>query len=99
MTFSLNGLTLTKSSGESGTFDFDMSEIVQEGWDIGAFTTSGVNVLIGVNPNAADKDPFYDYSILKINDEQLWLVAPETAGSGSWGSAWFWHFRASYNFV
>lgn len=91
MTFRLNGMELEKSSGAKGTFDFDMSAIVAEGWDIGKFTTTGVNVLIGVNPNASAA-PFYDYSILKLDDDVLWLGAP-SPGAGSWGEGWFWCFR------
>ncbi|WP_297094198.1 hypothetical protein [uncultured Draconibacterium sp.] len=92
MTFSLNGLTLTKSNGNQGSFDFDMSQMVSPGWDIGAFYTSGTNVLLGVNHNNGD-EPYYEYSILKLNDDELWLSAPEP-GAGSWGAAWFWCFRA-----
>ncbi len=92
MTFNLNGLTLTKSSGDKGTFDFDMSQMVSPGWDIGSFYTAGVNVLLGVNHNNGD-EKYYEYSILKLNDEELWLSAPEP-GAGSWGAAWFWCFRA-----
>ncbi len=92
MTFKLNGLQLVKSSGASGTFNFDMSDITLEGWDIGKFKTSSVNVLLGVNPNN-NKAPVYEYNILKLNEDVLWLASP-SPGAGSWGEAFFWCFRA-----
>lgn len=92
MTFKLSGMQIVKSSGAQGSFSFSMSEIVSSGWDIGTMYTSGVNVLIGVNGNAIDV-PYYQYSILKLDDDVLWLAAPEP-GAGSWGACWFWCFRS-----
>ena len=101
MTFSVNGSSLTKTSGlstlaQTGTFKFDMSKTTNDDagaiWAKGKLNTKGVTVLCGKSPNESNA-PVYDYDILKLDDDKLVLSYPEP-GAGSWGTAWFWMFRA-----
>ena len=100
MTFAVDGsgLTKIKSDGSStkGSFVFDMSAITKDDggavWAKGKLTTKNVTVLCGKSPNEGN-GPVYSYDILKLDDQKMVLSYPEP-GAGSWGTAWFWMFRA-----
>jgi len=102
MTFAVKGSKLTKSN-ESGTttmvgsFSFDMSlKTMDDGgnvWAKGKLNTKNVTVLAGKMPNHGNA-PVYEYDILNLTNDKLSLAWPEP-GSGSWGTAWFWMFRAA----
>lgn len=101
MTFSLDGSSLTKSTADGskkmvGTFSFDMTKQTKDDagavWAKGKLTTKNVTVLCGKSPNEGNA-PVYSYDILKLDNEKLVLSYPEP-GVGSWGTAWFWMFRA-----
>ncbi len=87
MSIALTGVK--KSSGETGQVKVTES-IVKEGWDIGRMVFSGTTPLLGVQPNAGGNQ--YDYHILKADEKNLRLCAPEP-GAGDWGTAWFWNFK------
>jgi len=93
MLFSLtgdNGAELTKNystgSSETGNFTIDMDDMVSEGWDIGTLSTNGITILAG--------SEYSDYSILSLNEDYMSLSAAPS-GTGSWGQANFWMFKAS----
>ena len=94
MTFTLSGMKLTKSSGVSGTFNFDMSKTSTAGdgtpYAIGELTTKGVNVLLGIQPNAGDA-MVYRYDILKLTEDKMYLCVEDAANPGQ---AFFWCFKA-----
>ncbi|SEL42333.1 hypothetical protein [Parapedobacter koreensis] len=100
MVFSLSGsrLTKVKSSGESqtGSFAFDMSQIITldngNVWAKGKLTTRGVTVLCGISPNEGNA-PVYEYSILMLDDDHM-VLSYSAPGTGAWGEAWFWMFKA-----
>lgn len=100
MTFSISGssLTMNKSDGstESGTFAFDMTQVTLDDggavWGKGKLTTKGTSVLCGIAPNEGNVR-VYEYDILALDDEKLVLSRPEP-GAASWGTAWFWMFKA-----
>lgn len=99
MTFTLKGAALTKNynTGEqqSGSFTFDMSATTLDDggnvWACGQITTKNVTVLCGKSPN--EGIDVYTYDILKLSQSALHLAHPEP-GAGSWGTAWFWVFKA-----
>ena len=100
MVFSVSGSSLTKkkSDGTSvkGTFTFDLTAKTLDDngvvWARGKLTTKGVTVLSGKAPNGGNA-PVYAYDILKLDDAKMALAWPEP-GQGSWGTAWFWMFKA-----
>lgn len=100
MVFGLSGSSLTKvkSNGdtEAGSFSFDMSKITTmdngDVWAKGKLTTRGVTVLCGKSPDEGSI-PVYEYDILVINDNQL-ILSYAPPGTGAWGAAYFWVFRA-----
>lgn len=100
MTFAISGskLTITKSDGssQSGSFTFDMNaKTMDDGgavWGKGKLNTKVVSVLCGIAPNEGG-GRVYEYDILNLDDEKMALARPEP-GAGSWGTAWFWMFRA-----
>jgi hypothetical protein len=102
MVFSVHGSSLTKKKADGtsvvGSFTFDMSAITKDDggavWAKGKLVTKNVTVLSGKQPNSASKnDPIYEYDILKLDKEKMVLAWPEP-GAGSWGTAWFWMFKA-----
>lgn len=100
MTFSVDGssLTKTKSDGTTtkGSFAFDMAAITKDDagaiWAKGKLTTKNITMLCGKSPNESNA-PVYLYDILKLDDQKMVLSYPEP-GAGSWGTAWFWMFKA-----
>ena len=92
MKFTLAGKKTEMSRGTTGTINWDLSASVKEGWSEGQLTFDGSIPLLGVqlNYNYAYQ---YDYQILYLDDDKLHLCAPEP-GSGDWGTAWFWNFKA-----
>lgn len=100
MTFSISGSTMTikKSDGsvETGTFAFDMEQVtLNDGgvvWGKGKLTTKVTSVLCGIAPNEGGVR-VYEYDILLLDNDKLVLARPEP-GQGSWGTAWFWMFKA-----
>ncbi|MGV3762035.1 hypothetical protein [Parapedobacter sp.] len=100
MVFALSGsrLTKVKSNGdtEAGTFSFDMTKITTldngDVWAKGKLTTRGVTVLCGKSPDEGSA-PVYEYDILIINGDQL-VLSYAPPGTGAWGAAYFWVFRA-----
>ena len=100
MVFAVGGSSLTKikadGSSSKGSFSFDMSaKTLDDGgvvWAIGKLKTKNVGVLCGIQPNGGGAT-VYDYDILKLDADKLVLAFPEP-GAGSWGTAWFWMFKA-----
>jgi len=92
MTFTLNGLKFSKTSGQSGTFSFDMTAIVKSGWSVGKLYTKNTGVLLGIQTNNGGAI-FTEYNILLLDEHKLVLCAPEP-GAGDWGTGWFWMFQA-----
>lgn len=99
MIFSVKGSSLTKklTNGTSvaGSFSFDMTAKTIEGgaeWAKGKLKLKNVTVLCGKSPNESGK-PVYEYDILTLNQSKMALSYPEP-GAGSWGTAWFWMFKA-----
>jgi hypothetical protein len=98
--FSVHGSSLTKKKTDGtslvGSFSFDMSAITKDDggavWAKGKLTTKNVTVLSGKQPNGGNA-PVYEYDILKLDNEKMALSWPEP-GAGSWGTAWFWMFKA-----
>lgn len=94
MTFVLSGMKLVKSSGASGTFNFDMSKTSTTGdgkpYAIGELTTKGINVLLGIQPNAGDA-MVGKYDILQLTEDKLYLCVEDAANAGQ---AFFWCFKA-----
>lgn len=90
MTFTLNGMKLTKSGGSEGTFTFDMQKRVQlngADWTIGKLYTKNVEVLMGA------LSPTTEYDIYILNDEKLY-VGYAAPGTGQWGGCFYWCFKA-----
>ncbi|MCU4163672.1 hypothetical protein [Carboxylicivirga caseinilyticus] len=101
MVFSTNGASLTKNyntgASAAGTFSFDMNATTADGngaiWAQGMLYTKNVTVLCGKSINEGDID-VNDYDILTLNDTNMTL-SYHAAGTGAWGEAWFWNFRAA----
>ena len=87
MSLALTGVKTSR--GESGQVKVS-EETVKAGWDIGRMVFSGTTPLMGIQPNVGGNQ--YDYHILKADDKNLRLCAPEP-GAGDWGTAWFWNFK------
>lgn len=100
MNFAISGSKLTqkKADGttESGSFSFDMSEVTLDDggavWGKGKLYTKSISVLCGIAPNEGGAR-VSEYDILTLDDDKLVLGRPEP-GAGSWGTAWFWMFKA-----
>lgn len=100
MIFSVQGSSLTKKKADGtsvkGAFSFDMTAITKDDggavWGKGKLKTKNITVLCGKQPNAANA-PVYEYDILTLNNSKMALCFPEP-GAGSWGTAWFWMFKA-----
>jgi len=100
MVFSVKGSSLTKKKTDGtsmvGSFSFDMTAITKDDggavWAKGKLKTKNVTVLSGKQPNGGNA-PIYDYDILKLDNAKMALAWPEP-GAGSWGTAWFWMFKA-----
>jgi len=100
MVFSTSGSTLTKNktngTTEQGTFSFDMSKTTLDDggsvWGTGKLYTKNVTILIGISPDE-EKAKVYEYDILNLTDTQM-ALAYAPAGTGGWGTAYFWMFRA-----
>lgn len=100
MIFAVSGskLTINKTDGtsESGTFSFDMTnQTLDDGgavWAKGKLSTKTVSMLCGIAPNEGNVR-VYEYDILSLDDDKMALARPEP-GQGSWGTAWFWMFKA-----
>ncbi|WP_353128141.1 hypothetical protein [Parapedobacter pyrenivorans] len=100
MVFSLRGAKLTKVKADgqeaAGGFSFDMSKtIVQDNgtvWAKGKLTTRGVTVLCGKSPDEGSI-PVYEYDILLLDDGRM-VLSYAPPGTGAWGAAYFWVFRA-----
>lgn len=98
MVFSINGASLTKKRNDgtsvTGTFAFDMNrKKVTSGdvtWAIGQFRTVGVTILCGVSPDEG-KIPVNTLDILELTEDRL-VMAYAPAGTGEWGTAYFWVF-------
>ncbi len=101
MVFSTDGATLTKNyadgSSAAGTFEFDMTATTDDDsgnqWAQGMLYTSGVTVLAGISINEGSID-VNDYDILTLDDSNMTL-SYHADGTGSWGEAWFWLFKAA----
>lgn len=100
MVFAVSGSSLTKiksdASSTKGSFSFDMSaKTMDDGgavWAKGKLKTKNIAVLCGIQPNGGNA-PVYEYDILKLDTDKMVLSFPEP-GAGSWGTAWFWMFKA-----
>ena len=96
MTFVLMGTKIIKSSGEAGTFSFDMSKITMSAdntnlWAVGKLYTTGESILFPCQINSGDKIQEYDIMTLDENKLVLTYASP---GTGSWGEATWWRFKA-----
>ena len=76
----------TDGTSEKGVFILDMTKKLGT-WSIGNMTTIGTTVLLGTKRNA---NSFY---IIQITKDQM-VLAHAPAGTGDWGEAYFWMFRA-----
>lgn len=100
MVFSLSGskLTKVKANGqtESGTFSFDMSKVITldngDTWARGKLTTRGVTILNGKSPDEGGI-LVYEFDIIKLDDNEM-VLSYAPPGTGDWGAAFFWSFRA-----
>lgn len=100
MTFAIAGsrLTMNKSDGtsQSGSFSFDMTQqTLDDGgavWGKGKLYTKSISVLCGIAPNEGGARVM-EYDILALDNDKMALARPEP-GQESWGTAWFWMFRA-----
>lgn len=100
MVFAISGskMTMNKADGTSqaGTFSFDMdATTLDDGgavWGKGKLSFKAVSVLCGISPNEGNIR-VSEYDILALDDEKMSL-AYAASGTGSWGEAWFWMFRA-----
>lgn len=100
MVFAINGSSLTKKKSDNttvkGSFSFDMSAKTKDDggaiWANGKLKTKNIGVLCGIQPNAG-RVPVFEYDILKLDNQKMVLAFPEP-GAGSWGTAWFWMFKA-----
>lgn len=98
MVFSISGASLTKKRNNgttvAGSFSFDMAKKKETSggvsWAIGEFKTVGVTVLCGVSPDEG-KIPVNTYDILELSEDRL-VLAYAPAGTGEWGTAYFWVF-------
>lgn len=94
MTFSLNGLTITKSNGGKGTFSFDMNNKIttDQGatWSYGSFTTTGDGILMPYYINGFGKCESYD--ILYLDENYLVLGGHEP--HQDWNEVTYWRFKA-----
>ena len=100
MVFSIKGASITKNltdgTTKKGTFSFDMSKqtALDDGtvWAKGVMTTKSVTVLAGISINE-NKIDVNKYDILTLDDNKL-ALSYHKDGTGAWGEAWFWMFRA-----
>jgi len=100
LVFSLRGAKLSKvkAGGETttGSFSFDMSKKTPlengDTWAVGKLTTKGVTVLCGKSPDEGSI-PVYEYDILVLDDNRM-VLSYAPPGTGAWGAAYFWVFRA-----
>lgn len=100
MVFSLRGAKLTKVKSndqtESGSFSFDMSKVITldngDTWARGKLTTRGVTILNGKSPDEGGI-LVYEFDIIKLDDKEM-VLSYAPAGTGAWGAAYFWVFRA-----
>lgn len=95
MTLSLNGAKITKTSGGTGTFSFDMSSTTMDAggdglWGIGKFTTTGDGILFPVQINTGTVVSTLDIAAL---DKDHFVLTYAASGTGSWGEATFWRFK------
>ena len=98
MIFAINGASLTKNrndgTSEIGTFSFDMKKKkVTSGnvsWAIGEFKTVGTTVLCGISPDEGNAS-VNTFDILELTEDRL-VLAYAPAGTGEWGTAFFWVF-------
>ena len=98
MIFAINGASLTKNrndgTSEIGTFSFDMNKKkVTSGdvsWVIGEFKTVGTTVLCGISPDEGNAS-VNTFDILELTEDRL-VLAYAPAGTGEWGTAFFWVF-------
>lgn len=96
MTFSISGASMTKyrnnGTQESGSFTFDMSKTKAKDngdiWAIGEMKFVGTTVLCGIFPGEGTVDTF---DIIELTPDRL-VLANAPAGTGAWGTAYFWVF-------
>lgn len=88
--FSISLTGVQTSRGETGSVTVT-DEVVKTGWDIGTMKFSGTVPLLGIMVNQGNARQ-YVYQILKANENELCLCAPEP-GQGDGGTAWFWNFK------
>jgi len=102
MTFIAQGsefvITKTDKSTVKGIFSFDMSQKtdgVNGEWAMGKLTTS-IPILLGgkVTWKEGVDVTIPAYDIMKLNDDEMVLAAPDPAETWDWGHSTFWMFRA-----
>lgn len=88
-TFNLGNMTMTKNTGTTGTFSFDMDDIYKENWNVGSMKFKNVNIPMGfkINDGNAVPDKFY---IVNLDATHLVFCCMSNSG---W-EGWFCCFKA-----
>lgn len=89
-TFNLGSMTMTKNTGTTGTFSFDMDDIYKKDWNIGTIKFKNVNIPMGfkINNGYTVPDKFYI-----VNLDATHLVLCLMSDNGTEG--WFCCFKAA----
>jgi hypothetical protein len=94
MQFTLNGLSMTKTSvggaTAAGIFSFDMTA-GKAGWSIGTITFLNTNILGGYDFNATGYTAWSTYNIISLDANKMVLGAQEHAPNSNY---WYWVFKA-----
>lgn len=98
LVFAINGASITKARNngtiEKGSFSFDMKKKkVTSGevsWAIGQLNTLGTTVLCGISPDEGSV-AVNTFDILELTEDRM-VLAYAPAGTGEWGTAFFWVF-------
>lgn len=87
MTFSLMGTTITKSSGATGKYSFDMSQTADS--YIGKFNATGAGILFPCVINKGDQATVFEITRFTADNLDLIYAAD---GTGGWSECTHWHF-------
>lgn len=105
MTFQLAGTKILKSSGGVGTFSFDFSDaalVSNDGktgtdadksnlWAVGQLKATGDGILFPVQINTGTRVTQFNVNYM---DNEKMILTYASPGTGAWGEATFWKFRA-----
>ena len=94
MKFTLNGLSMTKTSvggaTVTGKFSFDMAA-GKAGWSIGTLTVLNTNILCGYDLNATGYTAWTTYNIISLDANKMVLGVQEHAPNSNY---WYYVFKA-----